>query len=208
MPKHLIKQTQQRPVRAVRAYLEFVERKPLAGHEAAEPSSLTEAQRRDGFEASDQWLLPLLLVLAATSFCLFLAHCVPACCVLGLLPLCIAVTSWYNACALHTHASHTRRRRALTTFLLQRRSRRGAAAEALRLLPSLMRSGGAVLLSCIPAKMHPVLCVARCCWCLLACSMGRLQERRTHFLIALRRGARTPCTIISPGICLLPACTL
>lgn len=120
MPKHLIKQTQQRPVRAVRAYLEFVERKPLAGHEAAEPSSLTEAQRRDGFEASDQWLLPLLLVLAATSFCLFLAHRVPACCVLGLLPLCIAVTSWYNPCLPYAQASSADNIFASTTLAARR----------------------------------------------------------------------------------------
>lgn len=40
------------PHRVVRAYLEFVERRPLPAHAGLPPEALAEAQRRDGFEAS------------------------------------------------------------------------------------------------------------------------------------------------------------
>ena len=44
--------TQPAPHRVVRAYLEFVERRPLPAHAGLPPEALAEAQRRDGFEAS------------------------------------------------------------------------------------------------------------------------------------------------------------
>jgi hypothetical protein len=37
--------------RVARAYIEFVERRPLPQHAALPPGLLAEAQRRDGFEA-------------------------------------------------------------------------------------------------------------------------------------------------------------
>lgn len=54
------------PVRVAQAYLEFVERRPLPGLEGTPHGALSEAQRRDGFEASSADNIFASTTLAAT----------------------------------------------------------------------------------------------------------------------------------------------